>query len=113
MSPNLVIWMVAISAAAPVSAQARECPVGGMKIHWIADYCMSILETDDEIAAGSCIGAEIKRTFKNDCAAKLYYKKAMCRNAISREQRQDGIDRCIADKEFTGSTVRNRGVGGG
>ncbi len=117
MRPSLLdailVLLTALSAAAPASAQPRECPVEGIKIHWIADYCMANLETDDEIAASDCIGDELKRAFKNDCAAKLYYKRAMCRKSISTKQRDGSIGSCIADKDFRGSTVRNKGVGGG
>ena len=109
--PLRALLLAAMSLATPASAQPRECPVAGTKIHWIADYCMSKLETDDEIAASTCIGKEAARAFTNDCVAKLYYKKTMCRLAISRKQRQDDIDSCLADKESSGSTVRNGGVG--
>ena len=109
----ILVLLITISAATPASAQPRECPVEGIKIHWIADYCMSNLETDDEIAAGDCIGDELKRVFKNDCAAKLYYKRAMCQKAISTRRREGSIGSCIADTEFKGHTVRNKGVGGG
>jgi hypothetical protein len=74
---------------------------------------MSKLETDDEIAASSCIDVELARVFMSDCEAKLYYKKTMCQLAISRNQIQDDINNCLADKEFKGSTVRKGGVGGG
>lgn len=79
----------------------------------MADYCMSQLETDDEIAASSCISVEAARVFTSDCGAKVYYKKKMCQLAISRKQRQGDINNCIADQTFMGSTVRNGGVGGG
>ncbi len=83
-----------------------------MKIHWIADYCMSQLETDDEIAASACIGDELDRVFATDCAAKQHYKKAMCERAMLRNDRRDDVDGCIADKGFVGSMVRKGGVGG-
>ncbi|MDP3514537.1 MAG: hypothetical protein Q8S20_17495 [Sulfuritalea sp.] len=83
-----------------------------MKIHWIADYCMAQLETDDEIAASACIGDELGRAFADDCAAKLHYKRAMCERAIALRYRQDDVDGCLADREFVGATVRNGGVGG-
>lgn len=73
---------------------------------------MSTLETDDEIAASSCIGVEAARQFSGECVATLYYKKAMCQLAISRKQRPDDINGCLADKGFMGATVRNGGVGG-
>lgn len=74
---------------------------------------MSQLETDDEIAAGACIDAELDRAFTTDCAAKLHYKKAMCERAILHNYRRDGIDSCLADQGLVGSTVRKGGVGGG
>ncbi len=107
------VLLIAMSAATPASAQRRECPVEGTKTHWIVDYCMASLETDDEIPASACIGEELKRAFRNDCAAKLYYKRAMCRKSISTKQREDSIGSCVADKNFKGYTVRNKGVGGG
>ena len=102
-----------MAAAPPALAQARDCPVAGLTIHWIADYCMSTLETDDEIPASSCINTEAGRSFANDCMAKLHYKQALCQLAISRRLRQDDVDNCVSDQEFAGPTVRNRGVGGG
>ena len=109
----ILALLIAISAATPASAQRRECPVEGTKTHWIVDYCMSNLETDDEIAASDCIGDELKRAFKNDCAAKLYYKRAMCQKSISTRQREGSVGSCVADRDFKGYTVRNKGVGGG
>jgi len=73
---------------------------------------MATLETDDEIAASSCINAEAAKAFTSDCGAKVYYKKTMCQQAISLKQRPDDINNCLADKSFMGSTVRNGGVGG-
>ena len=81
-------------------------------MHWMVDYCMSTLETDDEIAASSCISAESARAFASDCEAKVYYKKTMCERTITLKQRPDDINNCLADKSFMGSTVRNGGVGG-
>jgi hypothetical protein len=83
-----------------------------MKTHWIADYCMSRLETDDEIAAGPCISKELARKFRSQCAAKLHYKKALCGLAFSRKQLKTDAARCVRDKDFVGRTVRNGGVGG-
>ena len=84
-----------------------------MKIHWIADYCMAQLETDDEIAAGKCIGDELERSFASDCAAKRHYKQAMCARAIARGHVQGKVSRCLADPAFVGATVRKGGIGGG
>lgn len=106
------LLLAALSAATPALAQPRECAIAGEKIHWIADYCMSTLETDDEIAAGACINSEFNRVFASDCEAKVHYKKTMCQRAIALKQRPGNVDNCLADKSFMGSTVRNGGVGG-
>jgi len=108
----LLVLLAAMVAATPVLAQSRGCPAAGERIHWMADYCMSKLETDDEIAASPCIDEELKRAFKGDCAAKIYYKNALCRLSIFRKLRPDGIKSCLADQTFMGPTVRNGGVGG-
>lgn len=119
VTPNPVTrsapWLVlltALSGATSLAAQPSDCPVAGQKIHWIADYCMSLLETDDEIPASPCIGEELARVFSGECAAKLYYKKTMCQRSIHLQQRRDDVGSCIADKRFMGATVRNGGVGG-
>jgi hypothetical protein len=104
--------LAATAAATPIFAQSRGCPAAGMKIHWIADYCMSKLETDDEIVAGSCINIELERAFKSECVAKVHYKRALCRLAVARKQTPNDMKSCIADKTFMGPTVRNGGVGG-
>jgi len=98
--------------SAPALAAEPPCAIAGDKVHWIADYCMAKLQTDDEIAAGDCIGAELKRHFVSDCAAKRHYKTRMCDAALKQGQRHDGVQACLADRSFAGATVRNGGVGG-
>lgn len=113
MRPSaFLLLLTALALAAPAFAAPPACRIPGMKIHWIADYYMAQLETDDEIAAGACIGDELGRAFADDCAAKLHYKRAMCERAIALRYRQDDVDGCLADREFVGATVRNGGVGG-
>jgi len=113
MRPSFCLPLLAALALSPAGfAAPSECPIAGMKIHWIADYCMSQLETDDEIAASACIGDQLDRAFASDCAAKLHYKQALCERAISSRQRQGDLDLCLADRGFVGSTVRKGGVGG-
>lgn len=102
--------LVAAALAAPLAAFA--CDIPGTKIHWIADYCMAQLETDDEIPASACIAKELALAFPGDCAAKRHYKKAMCQLSVSRGTTKDSVERCAADPGFVGRTVRNGGVGG-
>ncbi len=101
----------AVSSAPCAAAAPPDCAVKGTRMHWIADYCMANLQTDDEIAAGDCINAEASRKFAGECRAKTHYKKSLCTLVASRKH-VTGIDRCMADKDFMGSTVRQKGVGG-
>lgn len=110
--PFSLLLLGALCAGAAGAAQSSRCTVPGDSIHWIADYCMASLETDDEIAAGECIGRETRRSFKTACAANTHYKKALCELSISRGHRPGSLERCLADRRFIGRTVRNRGVGG-
>lgn len=105
-------WILAALVALPAYATAPgRCVIPGQRIHWIADYCMAKLETDDEIAAGDCIGDELERAPKDACAAKRKYKRALCELAIRRGQVKTGVARCLQERGFMGSTVRNGGVG--
>ncbi|OGB25555.1 MAG: hypothetical protein A3I66_23210 [Burkholderiales bacterium RIFCSPLOWO2_02_FULL_57_36] len=99
-------------AATSVAAEPADCRISGAAMHWIADYCMSNLETDDEIPAGFCIDKERRIAFRSECAARQHYKKKMCELAISRGTIQGNLKRCLADRDFVGPTVRNGGVGG-
>jgi len=72
---------------------------------------MAQLETDDEVAAGACVGRESKKRFTNDCAAKIYYKRQMCRLSVDRKTRKGSVQSCEADGAFIGTTVRKGGVG--
>lgn len=98
--------------AAPAYGQdSAPCPIEGDKIHWIADFCMAEIGTDDEIAAMDCISRELGRPFPDDCAAKRRYKRALCEAAVSRQIFTGTLESCLEDGDFMGSTVRNRGVG--
>ena len=104
--------LLLILLAAPVFGQdSSPCPIEGEKIHWIADFCMAKLETDDEIAAMDCINQELEHPFPNDCTAKRHYKRALCTLAIADKVIAETPERCLEDKDFMGSTVRNKGVG--
>lgn len=105
-------WIFAALVALPAYATGpASCAIPGEKIHWIADYCMAKLETDDEIAAGDCIGDELERAPKDTCAAKRKYKRALCELSIQRGHVKSAVARCLEDRAFMGSTVRNGGVG--
>lgn len=98
-----IVLLVSFAAA----AQAADCPVPGEKIHWIADYCMAQIGTDDEIPAMDCIMEHDKKKYADDCAAKRHYKRELCQVVKPGE-----VERCMSDPQFMGRTVRNGGVGG-
>ncbi len=103
----LTALLGSVRAADPVA-----CSIDGSRMHWIADYCMAVLSTDDEIPASACIDRESRVAYLNDCAAKTHYKRAMCKLAIERTGRAGSVEKCVRDTGFVGPTVRNRGVGG-
>ena len=87
-----------------------ECPIQGELVHWIADYCMLTLGTDDEIAAGDCIARELVVVSDDQCKSKQKYKRAMCK-AVATRDRKTTTEQCMADRSFAGSVVTNEGVG--
>ena len=109
----LAAMLISPAGGSVASDEPRaECPVEGDLIHWVADYFMASIGTDDEIAASDCIGRERRRVFDGECAAKLHYKRAMCELAVKYHPRPGPIAACVADRSFMGHTVRNRGSGG-
>ena len=108
-----IIPLILILLATPAYGAGTQCPVEGDGIQWTADYCMSTLETDDEIPAAECISKELRRIFPDDCVAKYYYKNAMCELALSRHTITGNLQTCMDDRNFMGSTVKNKGVGAG
>lgn len=103
--------LVLLPVASTYAANTVACPIAGPRIHWIADYCMSKLQTDDEITASDCINEEILIVYPDDCVAKHHYKRALCQLTISRNTQSGSIESCFNDKSFMGSTVRNKGIG--
>lgn len=105
---NPVLAMLLLAASAHANA-APPCAIAGERVQWAADACMLELQTDDEIAAGDCIAAELARPYADDCTAKAALKRAMCERIAAR----DGIavGACVDDPGFMGQTVRNGGVG--
>lgn len=91
---------------------ATPCVAPGEPMQWRADYCMSKMETDDEIAVSDCIEEEGKRTFPSPCASNTHFKKKMCELTMQNGTKAGTVDECVKDLSFMGRTVRNGGVGG-
>lgn len=111
LPPGVLLASGLVHAAGSAEATGTECPIQGELMHWIADWCMLTLGTDDEIAAGDCIARELEVASKDACKAKLQFKSAMCGVVIARDG-SGTVERCVADRGFAGGTVRNGGVGG-
>lgn len=105
--------LLLLSLVAPAyGVDSMPCAIEGERIHWIADHCMSTLETDDEIPTMKCITDERRRAFQNDCVAKRHYKRKLCELALSRKTIAGSLDTCLSNEDFVGPTVKNKGVSG-
>jgi len=106
-SPHVlaVTLLLAVSPAPTFAAPACELP--GAAVQWIADYCMRLLQTDDEIAASDCIATQLERDFPTPCEAKRHFKRALCALDPDRD-----VERCVADPDYLGGTVHRGGIGG-
>lgn len=106
------VLALALLAVMSGAEAAGRCPAPGEPLHWIADYCMLTLETDDEIPASECIREESKRRFRSACAGNTYFKKRMCELMVRSSIRSGTVEQCVRDPAFKGRTVRRGGVGG-
>jgi len=93
------------------AASESSCPADGEAAHWVADYCMLKMETDDEIAVSACMEEERKPIFPSDCASNLHFKRRMCELMISIGTRAGTANQCVSDPTFKGRTVEAGGVG--
>lgn len=110
--PMRCLLYLALSAWASPAPAAAPCAVGGEPIHWIADYCMLKMQTDDEIAVSGCLEEESKTRFPGACASNLHFKRRMCELMIGNGTRAGTVKQCVGDPGFKGRTVRAGGVGG-
>lgn len=112
MKLALAALLVALPFAPVHGADTVACAIEGDRIHWIADYCMAKLQTDDEIAASACIEAASRMAFPDECAARRHYKRALCEMVIANGARSGSVEKCLDDPGFVGPTVEHQGVGG-
>ena len=103
---------IALAAWVPFTGAEEPCLAVGEPIHWVADYCMLKMETDDEIAASDCIEEERKTRFPNACASNTHFKQRMCAQMIRNGTKAGTMDQCVKDPTFKGRTVEAGGVGG-
>jgi hypothetical protein len=90
---------------------ADDCQVQGEKVQWLTDYCMYKFDTDDVLEIEACMAEDTKHDYEDDCAAKVKYKRKMCKIAIEEEEIRMGVQECLNDESFMGSTVKNSGIG--
>lgn len=103
-------------AAEPTSAPRANalrtaCDIPGEPIQWIADYCMALIGTDDEIAASECINDQLTQVPSDACAAKAQFKRGLCGLVVANGFRSGTVDACVEDPGFSGNTVARGGVG--
>lgn len=110
MRNAIVLTLSLLPIASAIAAEPRACPIPGHAVQWLADYCLFKEETDDLIAASSCMELEREQIPESDeCATKLRYKARLCDLHIARGSRQGTVDDCVSDPSFSGNIVRNDG----
>ena len=101
----------AFAAWTSLATAQAPCLANGEPIHWVVDYCMLKMETDDEIAVSQCIEEERKAQFPSACASNMHFKKRMCERMIRNGARAGTVEQCLKDPTFRGRTVERGGVG--
>ena len=106
----LCLGFAIVSSGYVAAAQPMACPIPGELQHWQADYCMATMETDDIIAASSCLEHESQIRFRSPCNGKYRYKQGMCELSVRSGSYTGSVDHCVKDPLFLGPTVRNGGA---
>lgn len=92
-------------------AEAAEirCEIQGDTMHWIADYCMYKVGTDD-FASPEVVHCFSTENPKNPdcCANRKKFKMKICE--LMRSYFDGSTEKCMADKTFSGPTVRDGGI---
>jgi hypothetical protein len=110
MTKLIAISFAILALGLPAVANAGDdCLVPGTMAHWRADYCVSLVGTDDVIATQPCLEKERQILFRSSCTAKLHYKRKMCELSI-RSSGAGSVEACIKDPLFQGHVVRNGGA---
>jgi hypothetical protein len=112
MKARRLAALLALAGASALAQPAAPCEVPGDAIHWVADWCMATLETDDEIPASACIAQHPLSAFASECAAKRHFKRELCRLLRGPQASAAALQACVSDPAVMGRTVRDGGVGG-
>jgi hypothetical protein len=112
MDARRLAALIALAGAPVLARPAPPCAIPDDPIHWVADWCMATLETDDEIAASACIAQHPVARFDSACAAKTHFKRELCRVLRGPRAPADAVKACMRDPAVMGATVRHGGVGG-
>lgn len=93
----------------PAQGAEPGCDIPGITMHWIADYCMYRVGTDDfgNPEVGKCFKTENDK-HPDTCANRKAYKRKICE--IMKSYYDNSTGKCMADKSFAGPTVRNGGL---
>ena len=86
-----------------------QCEIQGDTMHWIADYCIYKVSTDDFASPEVVKCFTTENTGNPDsCANRKKYKMKICE--LMKSYFYNSTEKCMADKTFSGPTVRNGGV---
>lgn len=91
---------------------AEDCEVPGKAMHWIADYCLHLAETDDfqEQKVQACFASNQGYKTSDTCENRKKYKMKLCHHLVSKGYYDGTAEACFQDNEFIPATVRNGGL---
>ncbi len=72
---------------------------------------MMKVQTDDIIAADSCMNEGLIAGQGGDCERKTLLKQKMCEMAVEAGSEKGSVGQCAQNPDLMGNTVRNGGVG--
>src|SRR4051812_34228605 len=111
MTVRVALVLCLLFGSSAAAAEKERCAIPGERIHWLVDWCMLKMETDDEIAVSACIEKEHKAPGRDGCQSKRQFKRRMCELRIERGTLQGTVAACVGDPAFKGRTVEKGGVG--
>src|SRR6266849_7773713 len=101
MKKLTVVALLTILLCPPTQGAEPQCDIPGSTMHWIADYCMYRVGTDDfgSPEVSKCFTTENPKN-PDTCANRKKYKKKICE--LMKSYFDNSTEKCMADKTFSG-----------
>lgn len=107
-----VILAIVLTFGYVAQTQAEDCEIPGKTMHWIADYCLHLAETDDfqEQKVQACFEQNQGHKARDACESSKRYKKKLCQHMVSKGYYEGDAEMCFNDREFVPTTVSRGGI---